>query len=216
MNWTDRIIAYCERTDFGLWSEPLNAATNLAFLLAAAIMWVRLRRDRMPAARLMVLVLAAIGLSSGAWHVLATAWSGMADSLSIAVFVLIYLYAANRSFWGLGVGASLFGVLLFLPFAAAGTWVFAQLPFLRLSAMYWPVALLIALYALALAGRSPVTARRLGLGAGVLAVSITLRSLDDAVCSAWPHGTHFLWHVLNAAMLGWMIETYRRHVTRAA
>lgn len=216
MNWTDRIIAYCERTDFGLWSEPLNAVTNLAFLLAAAILWARLGRDRLPIARLLVLVLAVIGISSGLWHVLAMSWTGLADSLSIAVFVLIYLFAANRDFWGLGTFTALLGTALFLPFAAAATWIFAQVPAFRGSAMYWPVALLIAGYALALARRSPATARGLAIGAGVLVVSITFRSLDDAVCSAWPHGTHFMWHLLNAAMLGWMIETYRRHVTSAA
>ncbi|MDF0597237.1 ceramidase domain-containing protein [Psychromarinibacter halotolerans] len=216
MNWTDRIIAYCERSDFGLWSEPLNAVTNLAFLLAAAIMWARLGRDRLPIARLLVLVLAVIGVSSSLWHVLAMSWTGLADSLSIAVFVLIYLFAANRAFWGLGTFTALLGTALFLPFAAAATWIFAQVPAFRGSAMYWPVALLIAGYALALARRSPATARRLAIGAGVLVVSITFRSLDDAVCTAWPHGTHFMWHLLNAAMLGWMIETYRRHVTSAA
>jgi hypothetical protein len=25
-------------------------------------------------------------------------------------------------------------------------------------------------------------------------------------------GTHLFWHLLNAVMLGWMIEIYRRHV----
>jgi aspartyl-tRNA(Asn)/glutamyl-tRNA(Gln) amidotransferase subunit C len=27
-----------------------------------------------------------------------------------------------------------------------------------------------------------------------------------------PLGTHFLWHILNGIMLGWMIEVYRRHM----
>jgi hypothetical protein len=28
----------------------------------------------------------------------------------------------------------------------------------------------------------------------------------------FPLGTHFGWHLLNAVMLGWMIEVYRRHM----
>ena len=35
------IDAYCERTDPGYWAEPVNALTNLAFLLAALIAWRR-------------------------------------------------------------------------------------------------------------------------------------------------------------------------------
>jgi hypothetical protein len=39
-----------------------------------------------------------------------------------------------------------------------------------------------------------------------------LRTLDEPFCATFPIGTHFLWHLLNALMLGWMIEVYRRHM----
>ena len=55
-------------------------------------------------------------------------------------------------------------------------------------------------------------ARGLALGAALLALSITFRALDGPLCAAWPIGTHFLWHLLNAAMLGWMIVVYHRHM----
>ena len=80
------------------------------------------------------------------------------------------------------------------------------------SAAYLAVALLIALYALALRRRLPHVARGLALGAALLALSITFRALDGPLCAAWPIGTHFLWHLLNAAMLGWMIVVYHRHM----
>ncbi len=70
---------------------------------------------------------------------------------------------------------------------------------------------LILLYALLLRHRAAATARGLALGAGLLVVSLTFRSLDEVLCPAIPVGTHFLWHLLNAAMLGWMIEVWRRH-----
>jgi hypothetical protein len=35
----------------------------------------------------------------------------------------------------------------------------------------------------------------------VLVVSITARTIDMAVCAAFPLGTHFLWHLLNALTL---------------
>ena len=38
MDWTASIDGYCERLDPSFWAEPLNAWTNLAFLLAAAVM----------------------------------------------------------------------------------------------------------------------------------------------------------------------------------
>jgi hypothetical protein len=63
-----------------------------------------------------------------------------------------------------------------------------------------------------LARRAPATARGLAIGAAILLVSITARSLDGQLCAKIPLGTHFLWHILNGIMLGWMIEVYRRHM----
>jgi hypothetical protein len=37
--------------------------------------------------------------------------------------------------------------------------------------------------------------------AGVFMVSLTARTIDRNVCSVWPWGTHFVWHVLNAWVL---------------
>jgi len=216
MEGTNQIDAYCERIEPGLWAEPLNAATNLAFLLSAWIMWRRLQDQDLPLAQALVWVLALIGLSSGAWHTLALGWTGAADSLSILIFILIYLYASNRDFWGLNATPALLGVLAFFPFAIATAWLLSRVPFFDISALYWSVALLIGGTAVALRRRAPATAMRLGLGAGVLTLSITVRSLDEILCASLPFGTHFLWHILNAILLGWMIETYRRHRIRAA
>jgi len=80
------------------------------------------------------------------------------------------------------------------------------------AAGYLPVPLLILGYGWALRHRSPDTARNLGIGAFILLVSLSLRTLDQPLCSSIPFGTHFLWHVLNAVMLGWMILVYRAHV----
>ena len=52
---------------------------------------------------------------------------------------------------------------------------------------------------------------RLHLGAGLLTLSLTFRTLDQASCAVLPIGTHFMWHILNATMLAWMIEVWRRH-----
>lgn len=212
---TRAVIAYCERTDNSYWSEPVNALTNLAFLLAAAVMWRRLGGARLPLARAMVGLLALIGIGSWLWHTHAQAWAGMADVLPIVVFILVYVFAASRDYLGLpGWGAGLV-TLGFIPYAAATVPLFRLVPGLGSSAAYAPVPLLILLYAVLLARRLPGVARGLALGAAILVVSLTARTLDGPLCDVTPFGTHFLWHVLNAAMLGWMIEVYRRHMLAA-
>ena len=214
--WMRRVDGYCERTDAAFWSEPVNAATNAAFLIAAAVMWARLRGRPFGIGHVLCLILAAIGVGSFLFHTEATVWAGLADTLPIAVFVLVYLFAASRDYFGLRPGRALLATLAFFPYAAVTLPVFARLPFFRISAAYWPIPLLIALYALGLRRRAPATARGLALGAVLLAASLTFRSLDQPLCAAVPLGTHFLWHLLNAVLLGWMIELWRRHTAAAA
>ncbi|RVV96914.1 hypothetical protein EKE94_16370 [Mesobaculum littorinae] len=209
MDWTRQIDGYCERLGPGYWAEPVNAVTNAAFVIAALILW---RRSRgVPMARGMAAVLGVIGVGSFLFHTHATAWASLADVLPILGFILLYIFAANRRFWNMPPWAALLGTLAFLPYAAALTPVLRAIPGIAISAVYWPVPLLIAAYAVALRRRSPATARGLGLGAALLTLSLTFRSLDMPLCEAWPLGTHPMWHILNAVMLGWMIEVYLRH-----
>ncbi|MEQ9061543.1 MAG: hypothetical protein RLW61_19210, partial [Gammaproteobacteria bacterium] len=46
--------------------------------------------------------------------------------------------------------------------------------------------------------------------AGLFVVALTARTADQALCPAWPWGTHFLWHLCNAAVLGLAISAYAR------
>jgi hypothetical protein len=209
MRWTEVIDAYCERLGPGFWAEPVNALTNLAFLLGAVLVWRRTAGDRL--ARALALVLFVIGIGSFLFHTFARAWAAAADTTPILIFILLYLYAANRRYWGWPVWAAALGTLAFIPYAALLTPLFDALPFFTLSAFYWPVPVLIAGFAVALRRRAPQTAAGLGVGAAILVASLIARSLDQPLCSAVPLGTHFLWHLLNAVMLSHMILVLVRH-----
>ena len=205
------IDAYCERTDPSYWSEPVNAVTNAAFLIAALIMWQRVRGQGLPLAMALVWILAAIGIGSYLFHTHAQPWAAVADVTPIALYILTYVYAVNRHYFGWSVPVSLLGTLAFIPYAAATVPLFQMLPFFQISAGYWPVPLLIYVYAILLRRAHPATAGGLAIGATILVLSLTFRSIDEPLCASIPLGTHFLWHILNGIMLGWMIEVYRRH-----
>ncbi|MEM1077384.1 MAG: ceramidase domain-containing protein [Pseudomonadota bacterium] len=211
-----QIDGYCERVDPSYWAEPVNALTNAAFVLAAWVMWRRVQGSRLERglglAEALCGLLALIGLGSYLFHTHAQVWAAIADVLPIVGFSLVYIYAANRYFWGWPVWAAASGALAYLPYTALLTPVFAGLPFFGISSFYWPLPLLIFAYAVLLRRRAPATARGLTVGAGILCLSLTARSLDMPVCASLPLGTHFLWHLFNALMLGWMIEVYRRHM----
>lgn len=216
MDWTAEIDGYCERLDASFWAEPLNALSNAAFLIAAFWVARRIGAGAAPIARLLCVVLFVIGLGSFLFHTFANRWSALADVLPILAFVLIYIFAANRDFWGLSGVKALGLTTLFFPYAfATGAAFSALLPALGGSAAYAPIALLIAIYGLLLRKAHPETAKGLLIGAAILSLSITARALDAPLCAVFPLGTHPAWHLLNALMLGHMILVYQRHMLAA-
>lgn len=203
------IDAYCERTSAAYWAEPVNALTNAAFLIAAWVMWRR--TAGLPLARAMCGVLAVIGVGSWLFHTHANRLTALMDVLPILAFILLYLFAATRDLLGLRGWWPWAAVAGFFPYAiGAGAALGALLP-LGSSAAYAPIPPLILAYAWAAGRRAPATGRGLALGAFLLIISLTFRTLDGPLCDVLPLGTHFLWHILNAVMLGWMIEVWRRH-----
>jgi Ceramidase len=206
MDWSQPIDLYCERTDAAFWSEPVNAASNAAFLIAAAAAFVQWRRgDRgdWPALALIV-VMTAVGIGSFTFHTVATRGAVLADVVPIAVFIYGYLLLALRRFLGLPCVAA--GAIV-VAYAAAAQGVSALAPprFLNGSAGYLPA--LAALIVVAAIAKERDARRGLGVAALIFAISLTLRSVDIALCPAFPLGTHFAWHILNAVVLYVLLHT---------
>lgn len=214
MDWTAQFDGYCERTDLTFWSEPLNAITNAAFLIAAIWMWQRSRS--VPAAQILCVILFAIGVGSFLFHTFATGWAALADIAPIGMFILAYLFLVHRDVLGFRLSLSVLATALFAPFAAITVPILDQIPFLRISNFYWTVPILLFAYSPFVGRKHPETSRGMIIGAVILSASISIRSIDAMLCHVWPTGTHIGWHILNAIMLGWMIEVYRRHMGRAA
>lgn len=214
MDWTQKVDIYCERTDFAFWSEPLNAVTNLSFILAALFCWnLAVRRDRMEGLTVALLViLTSIGIGSFLFHTVAARWAGAADTIPILIFILVYLYAATRRFFGAPVWMAVAVPVLFVPFAIGfGAAWDSALPSINGSEGYMPVLVILLVYAVALVRLGHPAAGGLLAGAAIFSASLTFRSVDAAVCEAAPIGSHFMWHVLNGLLLGTVLTTFIRH-----
>lgn len=209
IDWTAAVDGYCERLGPEFWAEPINAVTNLAFLCVAVWMWPR----TMGLGRFLTAILFAIGVGSGLFHTYAQPWAAVADVVPIVLFILVYIFAINRDVWTLPWYWAFAATLLFFPYAAVISWLLGLTGFdLHGTEGYVPVPLLILGYSVALRRRYPTTAQGLFIGAGILLVSMTARTIDMPLCGQISHGTHFAWHILNAVMLGWMIHVWTRHV----
>jgi hypothetical protein len=196
----ESVDIYCERTTPEFWAEPVNALTNGFFLLSAWLIWRRARRvDALtPAVWLLLWLMFAIGIGSSLFHTFATQWAMLADILPILFFQLTYLWlycreiAALRVLPALAVVSGLLvAVLVMLPFSQLMNGSLIYVPALL-------VLLILGIYHRARRRREP---NGLLLAGGVFLLSLTLRTLDNPVCSSLPLGTHFLWHTGNAVVL---------------
>ncbi len=204
MDLSTPIDLYCERTEPSFWSEPANALTNAAFLIAAAAaLWCwRRGGGRDGAALALTGVVAGVGAGSFTFHTVATRGALYADVIPIAVFIYGYLLLALRRFLGLPLAGAAAVLFAYIAGAQALSWL-APPRALNGSIDYVPA--LVALIAVACAARG--RRRGLGLAALIFTVSLALRSVDLAVCDAFPLGTHFMWHLLNAAVLYVLLRT---------
>jgi hypothetical protein len=214
MNWSEPVDLYCERIGAGFWAEPVNAVTNAAFLLAAGIAFVRWRRAgaRDWPTLVLIIVLVAIGLGSFAFHSLATRGAVYLDVIPIAVFIYGYLLLALRRFLALPWRATI--ELLVVFFAASRVLPYLANPgALNGSLDYLPAlgAILILVWFVPLKVRPAIW-----LAAIVFVVSLAFRTMDQAVCPAFPLGTHFIWHLLNATVLLVLLDAAISFNSRAA
>ncbi len=232
MAWDDQIFRYCERgQDGSFWAEPLNAATNGAFLIAAVLAAVELARrpGRTPsiAEPLLVALVFVMGIGSFLFHTYATRWASYADTVPIGIFMLSYLAYTLRRFLALGwiwialaIGAFAWSLQLASK-VQCGTGLLsvtqaAQGPCLNGTMGYMPAFAALAGLSLVLAIQRHPAWRYLALAAGMLLVSMGFRSVDLEICDlsrfmGHPLGTHFLWHILNATMLYVLLLAAIRH-----
>ena len=221
-SWFEPVRAYCERTDGTFWSEPLNAVSNGAFLVAAgAAAWPAAPRRDVPALALAGLV-AVVGIGSFLFHTLANRWSLFADVIPIGAFIYAYFLLAMRRFLGLPAAVAVVVTALFAAFnigfspgldALTGQ---STAALTNGSIFYVPAILALLGVGAALRASAKTEAALTLLGvAGLFLLSLTFRTIDQAVCARLPTGTHMLWHLLNALVLYALIAVAVRFRDRA-
>jgi len=212
MDFTANIDIYCERTGPELLSEPLNAVTNLAFLLAAWLCWRHYGQkgagfDK-SGAFLMTMV-DMIGIGSGLFHTVATKWAMLADVIPIAIFIHAFLFFALRRFFGLSWILCLGGVVAFLGMSGLVNMA-VPIEALNGSAGYIPPFLGLTAIGIALVVQKNPNAEHMLIAAAVFAISLTFRTIDQMSCATVSFGTHFLWHMLNGVSLYLVGKAYLR------
>jgi hypothetical protein len=204
---------YCERTGPGLWAEPANALTNLAFIAAGLWGAQQVRRHKAGIfAEVLAWWVVAIGIGSTLFHTFASKGTIWPDILPIAGFTLAYTLFNLRRFLGMDWGKA---ILVFVAFyVVAGLIAYAVPDWLRQASNgttgYLPPFLALAFFGAWVAA----TGNRAGwynlTGSAIFVVSVICRMIDPLVCPSFPLGTHFLWHIFNGLMLAVLLAATAR------
>lgn len=221
MDWQRPIWIICERTDRGLWSEPVNLLTGLAFAavaLAAFSGW-RKAEGRDPAVAGLIVIVLLIAAGSTLFHSFAARWALYADLFPIQIFVGVYFFVALRRFFGLSMLPALVATAGFVVAARLYVdwvpWTFMRGYGRLLPAVgvLFAIALTVRLRSIdadAVGGVLGRRARDVGdllLAASIgMAAAIVCGASDRVVCAWSPVGSHPLWHILVAVVLGLLLK----------
>lgn len=218
MNWFEPMDIYCERTDATFWAEPLNAWTNLSFIVAALVgLWLALSMHRLTISNTVLIVLAAsIGVGSFLFHTFANRWSDIADIVPIWTFVVIYVLISLRSYyhlpWPRAIRSFVITIVAVgLAFYLMPSSVDSNASFLNGSEQYAPAIVALIIFGVTLSTRKHPAASYIWAGLGIFLVSLVFRTLDDTLCTALPFGTHFGWHIFNGLLIGTLLVAMIRH-----
>lgn len=202
MSLLDQVINYCERTDHSFWSEPINAVTNIAFLIAACALYKEYKAQNMRDRPIFILtiLIAVVGTGSFIFHTFATKLAMLLDVIPIVVFVGYYIYVAftRMLHW-----KPLSAVALVAAFVFFGAYADGNIPppyNLNGSIAYLPCLGIIIFIWLKSQNKTYRTA------AFVFALSLTFRTIDMQICTSISIGTHFLWHCLNGLVLYLLVK----------
>lgn len=216
------IDLYCERVAPGFWEEPLNALSNVAFVIAALVVWRLARRlgqtDWITSG--LILLGGLIGVGSFLFHTHADSGSELADVVPIwsfvGLYIIVIIYRATLGNW-IKTGRI---VAITSVFVALGFWLTGDAittdgtvppKVLNGSLQYLPAVIALCVFALITQLRKHPARYLVSAAAVTFVASVVFRTVDLAICNLVPIGSHFVWHLLNGTMVGLLLTVLVVH-----
>jgi len=205
---------YCERLDAGLWSEPVNALTNLFIVVAGLVGFAQVRlRDTGVFAEVLCWWVVVIGLGSLLFHTTAIELTQWADIVPVATFMLALALFCLRRFARLSWSRAIAYYVIF--FTSISATVYFLPPWLdevtEGTAAYLPALVGFVLFGLVALARGSRAGWYVISCAIILCLAVFFRAVGQQVCGSIPLGTHFLWHASIALMLGVMLVAVAKY-----
>lgn len=211
----------CERNGGdGIWAEPLNALSNIAFIIVAMALLRYYRKHPdikgfwLYDIHLLTFLVLCIGVCSTVFHMVPSAQTEVIDTIPIVLFINIFFVSTviriTNCNW-------LETIVCYLAFAGFTHIVVTHFPnALNDSIGYLSTMAALCVIALYLNIKRRSSARAFLLAALLGVISLFFRAIDSGVCDVFPFGSHFMWHILNASLIYVVMLQLIRNVNRRA
>ena len=197
---------YCGRFSPGFWGEPLNSLSNLSFVFGAVIafrFW-RSSPNRDPWQLPLFALAASIGVGSFIFHSHPVPVTLLIDLVPIQIFGLAALaYVCHRY---IGLRPTRTVALLVAFFFVRQLWIQnVNQGLLGGGVTHVPAVLMLLSFGIILKRRRLLVANYLLLACFAYVAALLVRSWDLYLCSAFPIGLHWIWHLLTATAASMII-----------
>lgn len=196
----------CELQSNHLVSQPVNLLTNAAFLIASYLIYRLIRKNRIKEKGIITLFIGSvlIGLGSIAHHAVPNNFTLLLDGLPIYLFLFLALYHLIHALIpNKGYSVLLSVIYVFVNFLAP---IAIRIPFdpNAVTPILNLAFLLLITVFLSRKYKKPTNFLIWAMGSYTLATVFFL--LDEKICSQFPIGTHFLWHIFNAMTIYFLVR----------
>ena len=221
MDWFAAVDIYCERVGTAFWAEPWNAWSNLSFIAAALWAAVEARKRGADGVIWLLTAMAAlVGVGSFLFHTFANTWSEYADTIPIWSFVAAFVFVAMQRIGGMKpgkVGAIALAVaaVMVVVMLASGEGESGPPGVLNGSEQYAPALIALLVFSVLSWRRRHPMWPWIWAATGLFCLSLVFRTIDLAICSSFPIGSHFMWHLLNGLMVAVLLQMLLRAPARA-
>ena len=186
---------YCERTSFALFDEPINAISNIAFMICGYYLIKNTKEKNSYLGYLIIF----IGAGSFLFHLIPLPLFAFLDVFAIVLFIYFYNFClCNKILKIKKLYSNLLSFLILIASFFIGKILSES--FIGSSGFY--LGLIIYMFLILFFLKKQALIKHFLFSTIIFTFSLFLRSMDFYLCEYFfSVGSHFLWHMLNALVL---------------
>lgn len=198
---------YCERVSSDFWAEPLNAISNVSFLVAAVILFLYLQKNKIKnySVWFSAVLIFLIGIGSFLFHTFADELTYYFDVVPIFIFQVFILHEILNRVFQYKLNVRLIQMSVFI----LATLILSSKKYLNIlngSLGYIP-SIVFLIFLSVISWQRKLAIRNYFLGVTMMfLISLCFRSFDMQLCSLNPYGLHMIWHILNSIVLYLLVK----------